>query len=159
MKTISATKWLAALSIAMLSVPAFADVVHIGGQSGNDIKSDVLAFGWIRSDGADLRAGGNSIFIGAKGEHQFRGYVTFNISAFVSEDKIEKATISFYGEGANKHDANGPSVTDANAIKLCVTQLESITGYGNGAGNNAVIDSSGQIANWTNTHKLYGPDI
>lgn len=144
-------------SIALPYSLSFADTVNIGGQSGNPITQDVLAFGWVRSDNPNGRPGEDSGFIGGVGQaQQMRGYMTLDLSYFTSKDKIKRATLSLFGESSKKYNANGSNLTDANAIKLNLTQLEAITGYGNAAGNNAQTDKDSRSATWDNINRLYG---
>ncbi len=146
-------------------------IVNIGSQSGNTVpgtaaivKTEVLAYGWIRSDNAGSLNGGESAFIGTGGSSDFRAYVAFDLSSFAVTDLVSLATVSLYSEGADSFDANGPSTTDANSIGLNITQLANVTGYGPGnrsgvGGPAATIDSNGLGANWTNLNGLYGSVI
>ncbi len=147
------------LSCAALALPAHAATVDLGSQSGNTITDEVLAYGWIRSDSADSRVGGETAFIGTSGSTDFRGYVAYDLSGFSVGDTINSATVSLWSEGGNTFDANGPSTTDANSIRLNLTSLNEITGYGGGFGNNANTDVGALAATFTNISGLYGATI
>lgn len=136
-----------------------AAVVNLGSQSGNTITDEVVAYGWIRSDSAGTRHGGETAFIGTSGSTDFRGYVAYDLSGFTVGDVVTTATVSLWSEGADTFDANGPSTTDANSIALNLTVLSEVTGYGGGFGNNATLDIGGGAATFTNLSGLYGATI
>ncbi len=157
--------------LACVAASAPGATVNLGSQSGNTVpltgaivKTEVLAYGWIRSDNQTSRNGGESAFIGTAGTSDFRAYVAFNLSSFAVTDLVSLATVSLYSEGADSFDANGPSTTDANSIGLNITQLANVTGYGPGdragvGGPAATIDSNGLSATWTNLSGSYGSVI
>lgn len=131
--------------------------LDLGSQSGNTITDEVISYGWIRDDQPTRIAGGETAFIGTAGTQDFRGFIAFDLSAFSTADTINAATISLFSEGADTFDANGPATDDANSIDLNITSLAEVTGYGDGAGNNAVLDSDGTTpAEWDNLNTLYG---
>ena len=145
------------LTCASLASPCYAATVDLGSQSGNTITDEVLAFGWIRSDDPNRRVGGETSFVGGtNGANDFRGYVAFDLSGFSVGDTVNTATLSLFSEGADTFDANGPSTTDANSIGLNLTSLAEITGYGDGAGNNAATDVGATVASWNGINTLYG---
>ena len=132
--------------------------IDIGSQSGNTITDEVLAYGWIRSDDPARAAGGETAFIGGtNGANDFRAYVAFDLSGFATADNVSSATISLFSEGASTFNANGGITNDANSIGLNVTALPEITGYGDGFGGTAVLDSDGTTPiSWDNANGLYG---
>ena len=138
--------------------PVQAVIVNIGSQSGNTITDEVLAYGWIRSDDPARAAGGETAFIGGtNGANDFRAYVAFDLSGFATADNVSSATISLFSEGASTFNANGGITNDANSIGLNVTALPEITGYGDGFGGTAVLDSDGTTPiSWDNANGLYG---
>ena len=133
-----------------------AAVIDLGSQSGNTITDEVLAFGWIRDDDAARVAGGETSFIGTAGSQDFRGYVAYDLSGFSIGDVINSATVSLWSEGGGTFNANGGILNDANSIGLNLTSIAEITGYGDGAGNNAATDIGGTPANFTGISGLYG---
>ncbi len=145
--------------VSALSAPALGDVI-IGsnGDSDEGNLTGVTASAWIRSDDPNRRAGAETMFVGGtNGTNDFRAYLSFDLSGV--SGTATGATLSVWSQGFDAFNASGGD-QDLGPTALNVVQMsDTVTGFGDGGGNNAVIDGTGDPANWTNANGLYGPVI
>jgi len=137
---------------------AFAATFGSGGDPDEGNLTGITANAWIRSDDAGRRAGGETVFVGGtNGTNDFRGYISFDLSdAFGT---ATGATLSVWSQGFDAFNASGGDQDLGSTALDVVAMSDTITGFGDGAGNNAVVDGSGDPANWTNASPLYGSTI
>jgi len=140
-------------------MPSQADVIL--GSNGDADEANATGYagaGWIRSDDASRRAGGDTFFMGGtNGTNDFRGYLSFDLSGV--SGTATGATLSLWSTGFDAFDGSGGDqdlgVTELNVVAMSDT----ITGFGDGAGNTAVLGDGVTAADWTNTNGLYGATI
>lgn len=145
--------------LGVLCAPAHADVIL--GSNGDPDEANatgITAAGWVRSDDASRRAGGETLFVGGtNGSNDFRGFLSFDLSGV--SGTATGATLSLWSQGFDGFNASGGDQDLGLTPLNIVAMSDTITGYGDGAGANAVVDGTGDPAHWTNTNGLYGAVI
>ena len=123
-------------------------------RGGDLTDSGITAYGWIRDDDAGRVAGGETAFMGtSNGSTMLRAYVGFDLSQFTAGESVSNAVVSLWSQGATIYDANG-GVQDIGETTLELRALPPVTGFGDGFGNNALVNDL--PANWDNLNGLYG---
>lgn len=150
----------AGLVLGAFAMPSQADVVLGSGGDADEANQVGVAGGaWIRNDDDDRLAGPETFFVGgaSSGANDFRGYLSYDMTGLTGT--VTGATLSLWSQGATTFDANG-GVNDLGSIALNVVAMsDTITGFGESAGNNAVLSDGTTPADYANTSGLYGAVI
>jgi hypothetical protein len=140
--------------------PASADVVlGSGGDADEANQVGVVGAAWVRNDQPTRLAGPETFFMGgaSTAANDFRGYLSYDMSGI--SGTVTGATLSLWSQGATTFDANG-GVNDLGPIALNIVAMsDTITGFGESAGNNAVLSDGTTPADYTNVSGLYGAVI
>lgn len=128
--------------------------IDMATRGGDLTDSGITAYGWIRDDDAGRVAGGETAFMGtSNGSTMLRAYVGFDLTQFTAGDSVSNAVVSLWSQGATIYNANG-GVQDIGETTLELRALPPVTGFGDGFGNNALVNDL--PANWDNLNGLYG---
>lgn len=156
--------WLSAACVVASIDFAGGATVGSGGDPDETTLTGVTAAAWIRNDQSTRRAGPETLFVGgaSAGANDFRAYLSFDLSNL--EGTVSGATLSVWSQGATTFNANG-GVNDLGLTPLNVVSMpDTITGWGEsgfqGADfNSAIVDGSGDPADYANASPLYGAVI
>jgi hypothetical protein len=147
---------------SLLTVPAMADVtIGSGGNPDESLLTGITAAAWLRNDDPTRLAGPGTLFVGgaSTGANDFRAYLSFDLSGL--SGTATSATLSLWSQGATTFNANG-GVNDLGDTPLNIVAMsDTITGWGEGGfqgagANTAVVDGTGDPANYTNATPLFG---